>query len=380
MQGIYRKKCMDFINGTMYNWTLNLNSIDVLKLVEIEERVQECIEQSSTSPPQRPTPLFGLSVGLIVYYSLIMLLGLTLNIALLVTIVCSRGLRTLTNMFMCSLSTADLLLSLIVAPLKILEFTLRKQFDMLDILFPLLGRASLFNLCAVTVDRYISITCPLTYEYRVTGKRAAAAILVIWFLAAFPAGLHFAFRSGTHKMMLYQDLVFVVAFFVPFISVLFTNGRILFVARKHARQIAHDEAFNRSSSRSFTKKMKIIRVLGILVGTFVLSWLPYCILTVYENHAKVGSYLASPRHVTAALACSTAVTNSLLYGILRLDVREALLRSLQCQNPNQTTFSITADFTTNNVRPSIRNSKQNSILNRVPAWSVPVSLANNGQT
>ena len=343
---LYRDQCWDTINETRYNWTLDIHSLPVDELLQIHDEVQRCTERYT---PTQPTgSLSGFSLAFVVYYSVIMALGLAVNVALLWTIVRSRRLRTITNSFMCSLSVADLLIAVIVIPLKIVEFTLARQYDVIDNLFPLLGRASLLNLCAVTVDRYISISHALTYEYRMTKRRAAALIIGIWMLATFPALLQFAFKTGSQAFILYQDLVFVFSFIVPFASVLFTNGRILLVARKHAREIAHAESCNptnSSSSRSFAKKMKIIRVLGILVGTFVVSWLPYCILTVYENHVGDGREFVIARHATAALACSTALTNALLYGILRRDVREALTRSLRCQHPNQNDFSATAEYT-----------------------------------
>lgn len=365
---LYKKTCWDLINETNFNWTLDVNSLTLEDLLKVHDQVQQCTERMTQSPPTGFLTAFR-SV-FVAYYSVVMVLGFAVNIALLWTIVRSRRLRTITNSFMCSLSVADLLIALIVIPLKIVEFNLARQYDVIDNLFPLLGRASLLNLCAVTVDRYISIVHALTYDHRMTKLRAAATIIGIWLLATLPAVLQFAFETGSTAFILFQDLVFVFAFIVPFVSVLFANGHILLVARKHAREIAHAEACNTMnirSSGSFAKKMKIIRVLGILVGTFVVSWLPYCILTVYENHVRHGREFEKARHATAALACSTSLTNALLYGILRRDVREALTRSLRCQNPNQNDFSVTAEFTAHSAHKSGQgNSIRNLVIHPVP--------------
>jgi len=101
-----------------------------------------------------------------------------------------------------------------------------------------------------------------------------------------------------------------------------------------------------------------VKIIALLVGTFVVTWLPYFSLSIYEHHTAYGETTASfdvALKVAEALACGTALFNPLLYGLLRKDVREAMVKGLKCQNVNQTELeSISYSFRTdpNKIGPS----------------------------
>jgi len=132
------------------------------------------------------------------------------------------------------------------------------------------------------------------------------------------------------------------------------------VARKHARQInaSNPQGQSGTSSRAFLRKLKTVKIIALLVGTFVVTWLPYFSLSIYEHHTAYGETTASfdvALKVAEALACGTALFNPLLYGLLRKDVREAMVKGLRCQNVNQTELeSISYSFRTdpNKIGPN----------------------------
>ena len=290
---------------------------------------------SAVSPASVSTG--AVSPVLVAYHVLVVVFGLLMNLCVISTIFRARRLWTITNSFVLSLSFADLLMAGLVGPLYIQDLYIPQgsAAPVLDTMFPLLGVASLLSLGAVTVDRFLSITRPLHYDTYLSKTRATVIILAVWIVSVFQAVLPFAFANDKASARLYQDLRFALAFSLPFLCVVIVNGRIFCVARTHARQISMDDPSARNSNRGFAKKMKTVKVIGVLVGAFVISWVPYFVLTISELHLKENSVSKTWYLISTALVCGTALFNPLLYGMLRKDMREAIVKGLKCQNVNQ---------------------------------------------
>ncbi|XP_078349083.1 histamine H2 receptor-like [Oculina patagonica] len=292
---------------------------------------------------------------LVTYFVLVAVLGLCVNLCVIGTICRVRRLWTITNAFVLSLAMADFFMASVLVPLNIWSKYHPDQGTAKDTLFPLLGVASLLNLAAVTLERFLSISYPLTYDVYLNRFRATIIIASVWLVSIFQALLQFAFKNESRKTKtLYEDLRFAFAFGLPCLCILVVNVKIYCVARQHARQInaANPQNQNASggSSRAFLKKLKTVKVIALLVGTFVVTWLPYFSLSIYEHHTAYGQTTEGfdvALQVAEALACGTALFNPLLYGLLRKDVREAMVRGLKCQNVNQTDLqSVSYSFRT----------------------------------
>ena len=97
-------------------------------------------------------------------------------------------LRTITNYYVISLATADLLVGVIGIPCAIATSAgLPPNFQaclLMNSLLLLLCTSSIFSLVAVTVDRYWAIMYPMTYPLRMTHQRALIIIVVCWTLAS----------------------------------------------------------------------------------------------------------------------------------------------------------------------------------------------------
>ena len=322
-----------------------------------------CLKYSDgKTTPQSPEGRVNQKPILITYFVLIAVLGLAINLCVIGTICRVRRLWTITNAFVLSLAMADFLMASVLVPFNIWYMHYpRQDTDVKDTLFPLLGVASLLNLAAVTLERFLSISYPLTYDAHLTRFRATIIITSLWLVSVFQALLQFAFKNKSRRIQtLYEDLRFAFAFGLPCLCILFVNIKIYFVARKHARQInaSNPQGQSGNSSRAFLKKLKTVKVIALLVGTFVVTWLPYFSLSIYEHHTPYEQKTASFKvalTVAEALACGTALFNPLLYGLLRKDVREAMMKGLKCQNVNQTelesiSYSIRTD--SNAIRSS----------------------------
>ena len=282
---------------------------------------------------------------LVTYFVLVAVFGLIVNLCVIGTICRVRRLWTITNAFVLSLAMADFFMASVLVPLNIwCQYYPGQNATAKDTLFPLLGAASLLNLAGVTLERFMSISYPFRYDAFLNRFRATVIIATIWLVSILQALLIFAFKDENGRTpKLYEVLRFALVFGLPCLCILLVNIKIYYVARQHARQInaskPNGQSGTRSSNRSFIKKLKTVKIIALLVGTFMVTWLPYFCLSIYELHTAVEektSGLALALQVAEALACGTALFNPLLYGLLRKDVREAILKGLKCENVNQT--------------------------------------------
>ncbi|XP_036621229.1 D(4) dopamine receptor [Trichosurus vulpecula] len=141
---------------------------------------------SGRGAPGAPEPHVGALVGGI----LLMATVLAGNALVCVSVAAERALQTPTNFFIVSLAAADLLLALLVLPLFVyseyqggvwaLSTVLCDALMTMDVM---LCTASIFNLCAISVDRFIAVSVPLNYSRQQLGRRQLVLIGIVWGLA-----------------------------------------------------------------------------------------------------------------------------------------------------------------------------------------------------
>ncbi|XP_040018858.1 D(4) dopamine receptor [Gasterosteus aculeatus] len=112
------------------------------------------------------------------------------NLLVCLSVFTEKALKTTTNYFIVSLAVADLMLAVLVLPLFVYSefqggvWTLSTTVcDGLMTMDVMLCTASIFNLCAISVDRFIAVLIPLNYNRKHVDLRQTVLLTGTWVVA-----------------------------------------------------------------------------------------------------------------------------------------------------------------------------------------------------
>lgn len=195
-----------------------------------------------------------------------------------------------------------------------------------------LKSASMISPACISIDRYIAITKPLTYNMLVTPWRLRLCIFLIWlysilvFLPAFfpwgKPGYHgdvFQWCAVSWHTNLYFTLFIVVMLYAPAaLIVCFTCFNIFCICQQHTKEISERQA-QFSSRNEETKEAQTCpdkhyaMVLFRITSVFYVLWLPYILYFLLESSTGCSSHLAS--FLTTWLAISNSFCNCIIYSL-----------------------------------------------------------------
>lgn len=202
----------------------------------------------STVRPSPYTPQATAAFAIAITF--MMLVTIVGNILVIIAVLTSRSLKGAQNLFLVSLAAADILVATLIIP-----FSLANELQgywafssiwceiylALDVLF---CTSSIVHLCAIALDRYLSISRPVSYGTKRTPARIKAAIIVVWLISAvisFPPLLTLDKSEGGEEVcelnnerwyILYST---VGSFFAPCVIMILVYVRIYQIAKQHTR-------------------------------------------------------------------------------------------------------------------------------------------------
>ncbi|XP_068608994.1 alpha-2B adrenergic receptor-like [Brachionichthys hirsutus] len=202
----------------------------------------------STFRPSAYTPQAIAAFAIAITF--MMILTIVGNILVIIAVLTSRSLKGAQNLFLVSLAAADILVATLIIP-----FSLANELQgywafssiwceiylALDVLF---CTSSIVHLCAIALDRYLSISRPVSYGAKRTPIRIKAAIIVVWLIAAvisFPPLLTLDKSEGGEEVcelnserwyILYSTIG---SFFAPCVIMILVYVRIYQIAKQHTR-------------------------------------------------------------------------------------------------------------------------------------------------
>ncbi|KAI9553356.1 hypothetical protein GHT06_021254 [Daphnia sinensis] len=321
------------------------------------------------------------------------------NALVIAAVARERYLHTVTNYFIMSLAVADCLVGSIVMPFSAaVEMQSDRQWlfgrDLCDVWHSfdvLASTASILNLCVISMDRYWAITDPFTYPGRMTPKRAACFIALVWVCSSLINGPvvveHCVFTDDVGYLVFSST----VSFYGPLSVMVFTYYRIYRAAVAQSRslrlgikQVAmsstgesakggvgtaetmelltlrihrggrvasdnrrcaaaaalltyqaagrHSLAMDPSPTRKLAKiakERKAAKTLGIVMGVFIACWLPFFVTNLLSAFCQ--SCIHNPERVVTVvtwLGWINSGMNPVIYACWSRDFRRAFARIL----------------------------------------------------
>ncbi|XP_063067189.1 alpha-2B adrenergic receptor [Engraulis encrasicolus] len=202
------------------------------------------------SPPYSPVATATMAIGI----TAMMLFTIFGNILVIIAVLTSRSLRGPQNLFLVSLAAADILVATLIIPFSLANELMGywyfrtvwcEIYLALDVFF---CTSSIAHLCAISLDRYLSVSRPVAYTARRTAARVKAAIVVVWLIAAvisFPPLLSIEKNQeedepGSPQCKLNSDRWYILystigSFFAPCLIMILVYVRIYQIAKRHTR-------------------------------------------------------------------------------------------------------------------------------------------------
>ena len=287
-----------------------------------------------------------------------------------------RSLHEPNKYFIACLAVADLLVGIIVAPLRVYELTHMRELLLKTVsihlcrfliwidVFPL--TASIYSLTFISFDRYLKISKPFQYKSRMTTSKSLKIIFIIWFISTAFATYAATPYSGSSGFLILQGFysvdwtktkgfftfLSISAFFPPtgVISVMYTL--IFVVAHKRQKMLRNGELGQTCGDRNqrtvLRQDLKVIRMLLVVVGVFILCWGPffvYILILMYTvNFKKVMSWslnqwrlMLTTDLIMLTLPYFNSLCDPVIYACLDQKYREAfkhLFQRMICQRRN----------------------------------------------
>ncbi|CAM9736738.1 trace amine-associated receptor 365-like [Lampetra fluviatilis] len=279
------------------------------------------------------------------------------NLLLIATVSFFRRLRSWPNVMALSLAVSDLLVGTLVMPLATVKAVYSCWFyaDLLChwhfFLDFALTTCSILHVACIAYDRYVAVCDPLRYATRVTERTVGAMLALCWLGAALVSApilfsLSPALSPNTiHRILCPDDcffyvhglIIFVIQMGPYIVSVAFVvalYGQIYRAARLQARRIGGvgGGGGGKSSSAEATaaarSEHKATKQLGIIIGCFLLSCLPFYLVDVVS---LVDEALFVPFRITVLSGYISSALNPLLFAKFNRQLRAGFAMVLRAQ-------------------------------------------------
>ncbi|XP_061585914.1 adrenoceptor alpha 1Aa [Cololabis saira] len=292
-------------------------------MVPVEDNMNAELTQNCSNCSHILVPELNVvkAVGLGIFLGVFIMFGVVGNILVILSVVCHRHLRTVTHYFIVNLAVADLLLSSTVLPFSaIFEILDRWVFgrafcNVWAAVDVLCCTASIMSLCVISVDRYIGVSYPLRYPSIMTKRRGLFAVAMLWVLSIIISiGPLFGWKEPAPEDESvckiteepgYAIFSAVGSFYLPLAIILVMYCRVYVVAHRESQGLREGHKTEKSDSEQvilrihrgnttvseddalrtrthfalrllkFSREKKAAKTLGIVVGCFVLCWLPF---------------------------------------------------------------------------------------------------------
>ena len=258
------------------------------------------------------------------------------NLLILIAMYRHTSLRTIPNIFICSVAVADIMVAVLTIPQYAVVHYSGQNLFMLKyacifsyaaVMFPC--GVSVLSLTAVSIDRVVAISRPFVYERSMTPQVAVVTCVVTWIYTAVmslaPAMGWNNWSEENRDCALFVIFPFIYSIlmllhvFLGMATTTVAYSIIFWTAWKQKKKIqVQVEAISSvgHNGHRFAKDSKIARMLLTVLGLFYVCWVPFFTLSVsrlFDGKEREPLWLSLAGQTSGALAFWNSAINPVVY-------------------------------------------------------------------
>lgn len=269
-------------------------------------------------------PAMGDNLALVITFIFLSSLVIAANLTVCVIVYQRKSMRTYTNGFVVSLAFSDLLIGSVLIPAALVSLAS----PAMDYLVSITLLSGVFNLAAVTFDRFVSVLKALQYE-NIMRKNFTRMIIASWLLAILISLIPLIWNTD-NSMLVHKIYIFSVSALCVLLPFAFIFTGYFKIFQQVKRSVKREKAITASVRKTLDRKnknsseAKLAQVFVIVAVMFVLSWLPVQYMTIVYEIGRpdlIPSDLSIVSMFTIALG---SLVNPIVYSFLKPDFRKAI--------------------------------------------------------
>ena len=329
--------CKDlFINCTV-NGTLVINMSNEFCI--LLDKCRTASKNDSVSDPNQPKHVHPqLPTIILVVLILIAVSSFLTNGFMCVVYLLSREIRTAKHYFMVNLFISNGLIAVFGIPFYLTEYmkhdsesntTLCQIGSMVDVLC---CTSSIISLSSISTERFVAVKYPLRYATIVSRKRCLAVLCFLW---AYSVAISLASKIPVGKFDMTNCIFFTdryiifttfASFLMPLFAMLLTYGWIYRVVKYQARRI---NSYTPEVSNRINREFKAAKTITLIIGAFVVSWLPFfCYIWVFSLY-KVQTPFTDLHYIIQIVRYLNGLVNPFIYVGINREFRRSTFKLLR---------------------------------------------------
>ncbi|XP_038058011.1 trace amine-associated receptor 9-like [Patiria miniata] len=209
--------------------------------------------------------------------------------------------------------------------------------------------ASTFSLTALTLERYLAILFPFTYQTRFTRRAAILVVIAVWLTGCACSAYNIAIKRfngigscesvNVGGSQLVGVLLFCFEYLIPVTVMLYAYIHIIVVLKRKARRVgvmggngtgssAERQAAGRGEGQAESlvrARKNVLKTLFIVFCSFVVCWTPNKIIFFMFNFGWPLDFQGALYVISVALVVSNSAVNPIIYALKYRQFRHGVL-------------------------------------------------------
>ena len=196
-----------------------------------------------------------------------------------------------------------------------------------------------YHIFAVTVERYLSIACPLRHR-QMTKKSSMKIIVVIWMAAILIAFLPFVwFRTFLNSKKASIDMALkiqtghiifciVFVFLLPYVFIIYSQFVMFRTIRRGTLNVGGSRRESAIHGGIVINIKRCLIIFALMAFVNVVCWFPWYVLSIFHNlwfaiSEKANTVLLQCSHAFLIIRYLASIINPILYTFFKKDFYEA---------------------------------------------------------